>query len=176
MSGNGKYTQYAAPASGKNTLLNKLFHSDDPTLAPVAQDLVGKEDDVRKAVVALAKQAMLPSHQSGDPALFPQGVDLDYTYKQDPSMLPDIPSVKWKNPGDPANPYIPDISSPGPGKVSPLDKSKDPEIKVEDIKPNYVQGAPDTSTASPVAAAEKIVAANELGNSPGKLGDSGANG
>lgn len=168
MSGTGKYTQYAPPASDKNTLLNKLFHSGDTTEAPIVQDLVGKENDARAAVVAIAKTALTPAHQAGDLGHFPEGVDLSF------SGAPKTEDVKWSLAGDPANPYAPDISSPGPGKTEGSDKSSNPEIKVVDLKPTYVPGAPGTGTKSPAATNAKIIAANLLGVN-GKLGDSGGN-
>src|SRR5262249_33666055 len=121
MSGTGKYTQYAPPASDKNTLLNKLFHSSDATEKPVVQDLVGKEDDARKAIVDIAKAQLTPAHQAGDLGYFPSGVDLNF------AGAPKTEDVKWALAGDPANPYAPDISSPGPGKTLGTDKAADPQ-------------------------------------------------
>lgn len=168
MAGTGKYTTYAPPASDKNTLLNKLFHSEDATQKPIVQDLVGKEDDARKAIVELAKASLVPAHQAGDLGQFPTGVDLDFR------GAPKTEDVKWALAGDPANPYTPDITSPGPGKTEGSDKSSDPEIKTIDVKPNYVPQAPGTGTKSPAGVVAKVVAANLLGVS-GKLGDSGGN-
>lgn len=177
MSGQGKYTQYAPPASDKNTLLNKLFHSGDATAKPVVQDLVGKETDARAAIIEIAKNVLAPNHQTGDSGYFPAGVDLDYSGKSASVQPPDTAEgkdVKWSKAGDPANSYIPDITSPGPGKTDGLSKDADPKIKATDIKPTYVPGGPGTGTKSPTAANAKIFAANLLGV-PGKLGDSGAN-
>jgi hypothetical protein len=177
MSGKGKYTQYAPPASDKNTLLNKLFHSGDATQKPLVQDLVGKETDARAAIVELAKQVLAPAHQAGDGGYFPAGVDLDYSGKSATVQPPDTAEgkdVKWTNAGDPANAYMPDITSPGPGKTDGKSKDADPKIAVKDIKPTYVPGAPGTGTKSPTATNAKIVAANILG-ADAKLGDSGAN-
>lgn len=177
MSGQGKYTKYASPASDKNTLLNKLFHSNDALEKPPTQDLVGKETDARQAVVDLAKQLLDPAHQDGDTGYFPQGVDLDFSGASatiQPPNTAEGKDVVWKNAGDPASAYFPDLSSPGPGKTEGLDKDVDPKLAVKDIKPNYVAAAPNTGTKSPTATNAKIVAAALLGVS-GKLGDSGAN-
>lgn len=168
MSGSGKYTQYAPPASDKNTLLNKLFHSGDAVEKPIVQDLVGKENDARAAIVAIAQQQLTPAHQAGDLGYFPSGVDLNF------AGAPNLADVKWVNAGDPANSFTPDISSPGPGKTNGTDKATDPQIKTTDLKPTYVPGAPGTGTKSPTATNAKIVAANLLGVA-GKLGDSGGN-
>jgi len=168
MSGTGKYTVYAPPANEKNTLLNKLFHSSDPVSRSPYQDLVGKETDARNQITATANELLVPSHQAGDLGHFPTGVDLDY------KSAPNVPDVKWNVAGDPANPYVPDITSPGPGKTEGSDKSSDPEIKTTDIKPVYVPGAPGTGTKSPTVTSAKIVAANLLGFDAPK-GDSGGN-
>jgi hypothetical protein len=168
MSGTGKYTVYAPPASDRNTLLNKLFRSDDPIKKPVTQDKVGQENDVRQAIVAIALTHLTPSHQNGDLGLFPLGVNLDY------STAPLTEDVKWSRAGDPANPYAPDTSSPGPGKTEGSDKSDDPEISVSDLKPNYVPQGPKTGTKSPAGTAAKIIAANLLGV-PSEPGESGGN-
>jgi hypothetical protein len=100
----------------------------------------------------------------------------------DYSDAPNVASVKWDssktgfnesvtNSGGPANPYTPDMSSPGPGKTDGVDKSVDPEIKAEDIKPNYVPGGPNTGTKNPADYAKKI-AAQVLGVKS-KMGSSG---
>jgi len=168
MSGEGKYTVFAPPASDKNTLLNKLFRSTDAVHQAPTQDLVGKETDARAAVIAIAKQYLQPAHQTGDLGHFPSGVDLNF------AGAPDTTDVAWTVAGDPANPYTPDTTSPGPGKTEGTDKNVDPQLSASDIKPTYVPGAPGTGTKSPAAVNAKIIAANLLGV-PGVLGDSGGN-
>lgn len=166
--GTGRYTQYAAPASAKNDLLNKLYKSTDPVNAPPTQDLVGKETDARLLLVSMGNTFLTPVHTSGDPGHFPSGVDLNF------AGAPDVPAVKWTNPGDPANPYAPDISSPGPGHTEGTDKATDPQVSIADLKPNYVQGGPNTGTRSPGLTNGQIYGANTLGV-PGTLGNSGGN-
>ena len=186
MAGTGKYTVYAPPANDKNTLLNKLFHSGDAVEKPPTQDLVGKESDARLAILAIATAPVVagvggiqPSDgvQAGDLGMFPAGVNLDFSGKLATVQPPDTTEgkdVKWTKAGDPANAYMPDISSPGPGKTEGTDKDVDPGIAAKDIKPNYVAGGPNTGTRDPSVTDPKVIAANILGVS-GKLGDSGAN-
>jgi len=176
MSGTGKYTQYAAPMGDKYVVLKKLFgtHAPPSSLPHQMQIDPGKETNVRDAIIADAKLQFTPSHQSGDLGHFPKGVDMDFSGASLPAGPPKLEDVKWMLAGDPANPYAPDISSPGPGKTEGTDKSSDPNIKSSDLKPNYVPGAPGTGTKSPTTTSPKIVAANELGKST-KLGDSGGN-
>jgi hypothetical protein len=168
MSGEGKYTKYAPVANAKNILLNKLFRDPDPATAPVVQDLVGKEDDVRQRTLAIARANLTPPHQVGDLSLFPAGVDLNFVGG------PQLTDVQWTRPGDPANPYTPDMSSPGPGKTDGVDKSVDPGVSAKEVKPNYIPAGPKTGTKSPSVTSAKIYAAALLGV-PSKLGDSGGN-
>ena len=98
---------------------------------------------------------------------------MDYVDAPDVSAAADD---AWKNPGDPANAYVPDLSSPGPGKTDPSDKSSDPQIKASDVKPNYVIGGPKTGTRSPAEYAKKI-ASQILGkDSNTKMGSSDSSG
>lgn len=168
MSGEGKYTKYAPAANAKNILLNKLFRDSDPAKAPVTQDLVGKEDEARMRILAIARANLTPPHQTGDLSLFPSGVDLNFVGG------PQLADVKWVNPGDPANPYTPDMSSPGPGKTDGVDKLVDPGVSAKDVKPNYIPAGPKTGTKSPSVTSAKIYAATLLGV-PSKMGDSGGN-
>lgn len=166
MSGQGKYTTYAPPMSEKNTLLNKLFKSKDLVQRPPTQDLVGKETDAIAATIAIAKEVLTPTNQSGDLGHFPNGVKLDFSGTPLNEHAPDTAEgkdVKWTKAGDPANSFVPDVSSPGPGKTEGSDKDVDPEVAVKDLKPNYVQGAPGTGTKSPTSTSAKIIAANILG-------------
>lgn len=178
MPGEGKYTSYSGLSKAdqlpKANFLKKLFGShvksgDGLDTAPpqVLHD-PADEDGMRKDIIAISKAAMQPAHQIGDMGFFPTGVDMQF------QGAPDISTVKWDSAGDAANPYAPDISSPGPGKTEGTDKDKDPQIQIADLKPNYVPGAPNTGTKSPIATVAKIIAANILGvKAPS--GDSGGN-
>ena len=131
----GKYTQFAPVKSDKNDLMNKLFKNENQYNVPPGDEVV-----IRKTVYETAKAYMYPldKPQMGDINIFPKGVNLNFSgvpdepEKQAPNQL----NVKWTNPGDPANGYFPDITSPGPGKTTGIDKSTDPKISPIDIKPN----------------------------------------
>lgn len=160
MPGQGKYTVFAPEANPKNLLLAKLFPASPTSV------FVGQEKEYREAVVAAGNQYLTSPSVTGD-AYFGPGVNRDY------SLAPDIlagAEGAWKNPGDPANSFAPDLSSPGPGKTEGTDKSSDPGLGASDIKPSYVPGGPTTGTRSPAEQAKKI-AALVLGSS-GKLGTS----
>lgn len=171
MPGQGKYTKYAIPAdsgdysgAGKNNLLSKIFGKnanpgDGPgTLPPQMVYGPGKEVDVRAAIVAMGRELLQSTTQQGDVDHFPSGVDMSY------GQAPDLTQVKWVNPGDPANPYVADITSPGVGNTEGVDKSTDPEISTEDLKPNYVPGGPETGTQSPATTSQGLTDTTKLGN------------
>lgn len=176
MSGTGKYTQYTAPTvvGGKDVTkkvsrLRKLFsdkYNDKTKVPPHLTVDPGKEKDARDETVALAKQLLTPTNQSGDPGHFPTGVNLDY------ASATDLTEVKWSRPGDPANPYVPDLTSPGVPTLLGTDKSSDPQVSPDDIKPNYEPGNVGSGTQSPKKAAQKISESSVLGQE-GKLGSSG---
>lgn len=160
MSGQGKYTVYAPEAGEKNNLLGKLFSN-----SPFSK-FVGKEEDYRNIVVGTGNTYLVPVDQKGD-SYFGPSVNLDY------SGAPDTfagAKGAWAKAGDPANSYAPDISSPGPGKTDGVDKSTDPQLGANDIKPTYVPAGPNTGTRSPAEQAKKI-AASMLGVA-GKMGSS----
>lgn len=148
MAGQGKYTIYAPESNAKNNLLSKLFPSS-PTSA-----FVGKENDYRSIVIKSGNDNLKPSFQSGD-SFFGPGVSLDYS--ESPNVLASADNA-WKNPGDPANAFSPDLTSPGPGNTDGIDKNVNPEIKSSDVKPSYVPGGPNTGTKNPAEYAKKIAA------------------
>lgn len=169
MSGQGKYTTYAPSAAPKNTLLNKLFKGNSTISNPLV-DLVGKESDARAQTVETAKALLTPAKQQGDAGYFPNGVNMTYTGDENGVEAPDLTKVKWQHASDPANPYMPDPTSPGPGTVDPQSRDADPKIAVEDVKgQGYVPGAPGTGTKSPTATAPAVKEHSELGTQ-GALG------
>jgi hypothetical protein len=160
MPGQGKYTVYAPESNAKNTLLAKLFPTS-PT-----SNFIGNEQGYRDVVVTSGNQYLTVVDQKGDPYF---GAFVELNYPRSPDILAGADG-DWKNAGDPANSFAPDVSSPGPGKTDGSDKSEDPKIKASDLKPSYVPGGPKTSTRSPAEYAKKI-AALKLGVSP-KMGSS----
>ena len=169
MAGKGKYTEYAPKQGDSKTLLKKLFGTNAGTgdgvgtLPPQMVVDPGKEGDALAAIVAIARAVLTPVKQQGDHGYFPDGVKLDF------SDSPITEKVGHAAAGDPANPYMPDITSPGPGKTDGSDKVADPKIAPTDIKPNYV--AKSGGTASPADTRKKIIEGNTLGES-GKMGSS----
>lgn len=166
MAGQGKYTIYAPESNSKNNLLAKLFPAS-PTAA-----YVGKEVEYRNVVVDSGNSNLLASKVQGDPYF---GPDVNMDYAESPNLLQGAEG-SWRQPGDPANSYVPDLTSPGPGKTDGVDKSDDPGLSAEDVKPTYVPGGPQTGTRNPADQAKKI-ASQVLGtDSKMKLGSSDSSG
>ena len=173
MAGQGKYTTYVPVASVRNTRLGRLFAGNSTISNPLAEHVAsGNADKAREETVDRAKALLQPSSQQGDLGHFPQGVRLDYQHEN----FPDVTKVAWESAGDPANPYMPDPSSPGPGETSPLAKDSDPEISPTDVKgEGYIPGQPGVSTTrNPLDTAPAVHAENELGKA-GTLGKNSVN-
>jgi hypothetical protein len=153
MPGKGKYTAYVGKKTPRRALLEKLY-KDSPF-----KDV---DEAAAPALVSqLGNQYLTPSVQQGNPAMFPQGVSLDYQHPN----APNFDEVKWKKKGDAATAYFPNIESPGAGPDGQVNLSPpetDPELTIEDIKPNYVAGVPGTNseggtgTVNPHNTTEKI--------------------
>ena len=174
--GTGRYTTYVPVASSRNKLLRDLFNGRAPNGAGVFYGKLDQTDniDAAKEVVKASSASvvsgvggLIPSDglQAGDPGMFPTGVDLTF------GNAPNLSDVKWDSAkfsfngsttdaGGPANSFVPDISSPGPGKTQGIDKDANPNLAAADLKPNYVPGAPGTGTTSPDATSK------EIGSSP----------
>ncbi len=150
MPGKGKYTKYNAPNSNKKKFLDSLF---------TGGIFNGKtEDETREMVVAAGNTILRAQRVSGDPSMFPEGVNMDYTGTS--TISPPNGSINVDGNGDPMNAFIPDVSSPGPGKSGASatelgelrtdgvhkDASKNPKLDPKEYKPNYV---PSISTKQP---------------------------
>lgn len=108
--------------------------------------------------------------QAGDLQMFPTGVDLTF------GGAPDTSKVKWVNPGDPANGYIPDVTSPtaGPGHTQGTDKTGDPTGTIPQIVAEATDEDPsDQGTADPSVNGPAIYKSNTIGQ-PQTPGSSGA--
>lgn len=184
MAGTGKYTNFAPTASGRNTLLGKLFKGNSLISNPFAKFVeTGDTEGARKALLEgtgdfannLGKGAvglLQPDVQdsgSAEVSVFAgEPVNLDYTGNPNDVTVPDLPQVAWKEAGDPANPYMPDIRSPGPGQTdakSAANLQSDPEIAPTDVKgEGYVPGQPGESTArSPQGSQAAVRSGSRLG-------------
>ncbi len=180
----GRYTTYAGGfASDSHKLLSRLFpaSADYPT-AKALQEAAASGDEVAAQVVIQANATanvdpatgiggIQPANgfQKGDMGMFPTGVQRGY------GDSPDVTTVKWNVAGDPANPYAPDITSPGPGKTDGKDKDVDPGISIADIQEfSTTQDPAGENLRNPTIDAAAIYGNNFIGQ-PQIPGDSGAN-
>jgi hypothetical protein len=144
--GSGRYTTYIPVKSDRNDRLKKLFRNSNDIYAGAENNSTAAE-----AAVDTAKSVLTGK---GDQDLFGNGVDLGYGVNN--GTTPDTTTVKWEKAGDPANPYVPDLSSPGPGKTEGTEKDENPKIAIEDVKPNFDAKNPSVNTASPTATAARL--------------------
>lgn len=189
----GRYTTYVGGvATPAHTLLATLYpHS--PFAAPLAG---GKETDAQALILAAATKknggdgitGIQPSdgQQAGDTNMGLGTVDLTF------AGAPDVSKIKWSDPsnkgntaGNPANGYMPDVTSPtaGPGHTAGTDKTGDPTGTIPQLVAiattedpgsqtapyNEAQGTRDPSNDGPA-----ISGNNKLGAAQAK-GDSGGN-
>lgn len=167
----GRYTTYVGGAATEaHKLLSKLFPAGPFATAVTQGDELAAQAIVKAAATAKVDSqgvsGLQPSDgiQAGDKGMFPTGVDLTF------GTAPDVSAVKWTKAGDPANPYAPDITSPGPGKTEGLDKSVDPQISADDINPN----PSIADTKNPSVLGNTVFRNNTIGTAQ-KPGDSGGN-
>ena len=181
----GRYTTYVGgAATAAHTLLSRLF-SGGPFAAQLSN---GDETGAQAVVLAVATSdpgadpnggGIQPSHgiESGDLGMFPQGVDLTFAYSvgTPPNSPPDVSTVAWTNPGDPANPYAPDITSPPDLGTEGTDKNVDPKLSAADIQATATsEDAAGQNLRNPVKDGPAISANNVIGQKQA-LGDSGGN-
>jgi len=169
----GKYTTYVGGvATPAHKLLSKLFPAHPFATAVTAGDEKAAQKqviDIATAPVVNGVGGLKPSDgiQAGDLGMFPTGVKLGW------GGSPNVPAVKWNNPGDPGDAYIPDITSPGPGKTDGRDKVADPGVGSTDV-PHTNQDPAGQNLRNPSNDGPAIYSNNTIG-SPQKLGDSGGN-
>ena len=141
--GSGRYTTYLPVNNSKFQRLLKLFKGG---LSGLYGDKQSNSEAASKAV-EVAKSVI---DGRGDQDIFGSGVDLSY------GNAPDTTTVEWTKAGDPANPYVPDLTSPGPGKTEGVEKDADPAILPEDIKPNFDTKNPSVNAASPSSTSPRL--------------------
>ena len=143
--GSGRYTIYIPPNNARTQRLFKLFKFGAPDIYNGSTTNV----DAAKFTAETAKK-LFDGVVPGDVEMFGQGVSLSY------GEAPNTADVKWKSAGDPANPYAPDLTSPGPGKTEGSEKDVNPEISAQDIKPNFDPDNPTLNTTSPSSTSSRL--------------------
>jgi len=169
--GSGRYTNYTPLSVNSATAYSRrlgLFNGK------AASGKGNFQTDLVANAVAILEGGV------GDSQMFPTGVSMAY------SGAPTLADAQVNRPGDPGNPYIPDLSSPGAvdGKVNvnPLEKDGQGTIAVTDLKSTYVLptspvdqssdslGTQSPSLTSPLIGASPINVNLVLGKSKGSQG------
>jgi len=165
--GNGRYTAYVPVKNDKYAILARMYKGSGDITPPFStgKNYKTQEEAIAEAIDYGNDVLRGDSFNTGLGSLVSKDgivdtgaagfgkVDLTYQYRTDissPPKVPDLTKVTWDtaivsiypdatpNPsGGPANAYVPDISSPGPGKTDGIDKNVNPKISVGDIKPGY---------------------------------------
>lgn len=118
MPGQGKYTAYYDQAFSNNedkkTRLEAVYSNGVFTEGgPYNQADVVKTGNDR--ILAIGNpESGTEFLQKGDINMYPNGVYMDFRGTPEDETRADIASVEWKKAGDPLNPYVPDVRSPGP--------------------------------------------------------------
>jgi hypothetical protein len=169
MPGKGFYTTFNSPKTDpKKLLLEKMFKGGGES--NITPPFIGLDNAESRAVAVDTANKILRAEATGgvtlgDPGFFPDGVDLAFTGQKASISIPDKVATAddaWNKPGDPANGYVPDITSPGPGLTEPNPAETDPKIKASDINPKVIPGE-DANTKNPSAAGRTLYNANHLG-------------
>ena len=145
--GSGRYTTYLPVNNSRFQRMVKLFKGG-------LSALYGNKTSNSEAAAVAVDTAKSVINGQGDVDIFGKGVDLGYGVNN--GTVPNTTEVAWSKAGDPANPYVPDVSSPGPGKTEGTDKSVDPELSTTDFKPNFDPNNPSVNTTSPSATSKRI--------------------
>lgn len=197
MAGNGKYTKFVSDdpsVASKNVRLGKLFKGRGDTINPYA--IYVETGDPEGARVALldgnggfannlnkgAREMLQPSAPIQDAIVineFGGPVDLNYSSAPD---LAEGAEVVWAKAGDPVNPFMPDLRSPGPHLTEATTDSNmgvAPDTAVAGVDEHfdalgksYVPGAPGTGTASPTETISPLKVITSLGQGAQPLGTS----
>ena len=141
--GSGRYTTYLPVNSPRTERLMKLFKGG-------MNDIYDGAKSNADAAAAAVKVAKSVRDGKGDPDMFGNGVSLEF------AEAPDTAEVKWASPGDPANAYVPDLSSPGPGRTDGLQKDTNPQILPNDVKTNFDSSNTTVNTTAPAKTAKRL--------------------
>lgn len=172
--GSGRYTNYTAPADiplpGRPGKSSADAYKDRYKLFNAKADaekgaFFGEGGENVKDYVATA--AAILEAGVGDKQMFPTAVNMAYGPSAYGSGAPNLADTQLNRAGDPANPYVPDISSPGAVEgstnVDPQTKTGNGALAPDVIKPTYVlpnskvgQNANNLGTQSPHLTAPSV--------------------
>lgn len=149
--GSGRYTTYTPlETESKNRYAKRLamFNNkaaDDKGLIYEGDNPVARAQKVVERAAAAYAQI--------DKGIFPGGAqEVDKSF----GGAPNLTQVTWASAGGaggPANPYAPDITSPGPGKALGTDKATNPGLSITDFNRPNAATAANTKSPSDASAA-----------------------
>jgi|SRR5581483_765442 len=174
----GRYTTYVGGGASPTHALLATLYPNSPFASMLSN---GDEKKAQALIQGIATSDPGPDPnggglqpkggiQAGDLGMFPSGVDLTY------GGAPDVSKVKWAKPGDPANGYIPDVTSPtaGPGHTQGTDKTGDPTGTIPQIQVEATTEDPsEQGLADPSKNGPAIYKSSTIGQ-PQIKGNSGA--
>jgi hypothetical protein len=126
--GSGRYTTFVPIKSARNSVLKSVYNDRYGSKADIYEG--SKSFDNFSTAQVAAENSLKIKNKDEILEYWSEGISLFY------KGAPDVSSVKFVNPGDPANPYVPDLSSPGVNQGVPSIYS-DPGISINDVKPNF---------------------------------------
>lgn len=125
--GGGRYSVYVTAGGAMHGLggttakyerLYSLFNGRAASSGHTPYDIAGEKDNSKAAELVAKQASAIMLKGVGDTGMFPTGVDMKFGGSPDLSKLPDS---TLKAVGGPSNPWLPNLASPGPGVVSPVD-------------------------------------------------------
>jgi len=172
--GSGRYTTYTPlETESKNRYEKRLAMFNNK--APAEKGLIYVGDTPAARAQKVVERAV-SAYEQIDKGIFPGGAD---EVNKSFGGAPDITKVTWASAGGaggPANPYAPDITSPGPGKALGTDKSTNPNLSILDFNRPNAATAANTASPSTVSAANGTlpIGTSLIGGKPGVPGSSKA--
>lgn len=168
--GSGRYTTYTPlETESKNRYEKRLamFNNKAPTDKGLIYEGGNPAEHAQKLV-----QRAATAYAQIDTGMFPGG---ENEVSKSFAKAPDITQVSWASAGGaggPANPYAPDITSPGPGKALGTDKIANPNLTIEDFNRPNAAAAANTASPSTVSTANGTlpIGTSLIGGKPGVPG------
>jgi len=150
--GSGRYTSYVPVETQSANRYNKrlaLFNN----LAPEGKGDIYPGADLVEKAAKLVTAAAPKFEERGDTSMFPTDASANRHFENSP-ILSEVTWATAGGAGGPANPYVPDVRSPGPKKTNGTDKTpapsdgqKDPAAYINQFE-TFVPGNTD-GTKSP---------------------------
>lgn len=123
--GGGRYSVYVTAgmhglggSSTKYDRLYSLFNGRAAAGGSSPYDIAGEKDNSKAAKLVAEQASKFMLAGIGDPGMFPTGVDMKFGESPDISKMPGSTLTAL---GGPSNPWLPNLASPGPGVMTPVE-------------------------------------------------------